>query len=85
MVIAAGLLGSAVNVLQGVKVLPGSTAPFFDISGVLSDQSGVGAFLRGLFGYNATPTALQFGVWLVFLLVAVLFWNRSYSAAARPA
>lgn len=85
-VIAAGLLGSAVNILQGVKLLPGTTAPLFDVSGVLSDQSGAGAFLRGLFGYNATPTPLQFALWLAFLVVAVVLWNRSYTAAAvRPA
>lgn len=78
-VIAAGLLGSAVNMLQSVGVLPGSTAPLFDISNVLSDQGGLGAFLRGLFGYNATPTPPQFAMWLIYLLIAFYFWRRGYA------
>ncbi|MEX6505489.1 FTR1 family protein [Jiella sp. M17.18] len=82
-VVAAGLLGSAINTLQGVHLLPGTIAPLFDLSGVLPDRDGVGAFLRGLFGYNATPTPLQFAVWAAFLAVAVVLWNRAY--AARPA
>jgi high-affinity iron transporter len=80
-VIAAGLLGSAVNMLQGQGVIPGGSAPLFDISGIVSDQGGVGAFLRGLFGYNATPTAAQFALWALYLIVAVWLWRRGYAAA----
>ncbi|GAB5377935.1 MAG: FTR1 family protein [Acuticoccus sp.] len=81
-VIAAGLLSSATNILQGVGILPGPTDPLFDISGILSDQGGFGEFLRGLFGYNASPTPLQFGVWLAFLVVAVGLWWRAYAQKA---
>jgi high-affinity iron transporter len=82
-VIAAGLLGSAVNVLQAQGVIPGGTTPLFDISGVLSDTTGVGMFLRGLFGYNATPTADQFVLWALYLAVAVWLWRRGYAARAK--
>lgn len=83
-IIAAGLLSSATNILQGLSVLPGPLEPLFDISGILSDQGGVGGFLRGLFGYTATPTPLQFTVWVVFLGVAVFLWQRSYAQSAAP-
>ncbi|MCB8838182.1 FTR1 family protein [Aurantimonas sp. VKM B-3413] len=84
-VVAAGLLGSAVNTLQGVDILPGSITPLFDLSGILPDQDGIGAFLRGLFGYNASPTLLQFAVWIAFLVNAIVLWSRSYtSTPARP-
>jgi high-affinity iron transporter len=81
-VIAAGLLGSAVNTLQGVGVFPGPTAPLFDISSVLADNSGVGIFLRGLFGYNSSPTPPQFGLWAAYLVVAVIVWWRGYARKA---
>lgn len=81
-VIAAGLLGSAVNMLQTVGIVPGSTSPLFNISAALPDTSGLGAFLRGLVGYNATPTTGQFGLWAVYLLVAVMLWRRTYAAKA---
>jgi high-affinity iron transporter len=83
LVIAAGLLGSAVNMLQSAGIVPGSTTPLFDVSGVLSDQGGVGAFLRGLFGYNATPTAAQFLLWALYLAVAIALWRRGYAAKAK--
>lgn len=82
LVIAAGLLGSSVNMLQSAGVLAGSTAPLFDISTILPDTSGVGAFLRGLVGYNATPTAAQFALWALYLAAAVVLWRRSYAAKA---
>ena len=81
-VIAAGLLGSAVNMLQSANVVPGSTTPLFDISGILPDTSGLGVFLRGLFGYNASPTAPQFAFWALYLAIAVLFWRRGYAGKA---
>jgi high-affinity iron transporter len=82
-VIAAGLLGSAAAQLQGQGVLPIGAGQLFDISGVLSDTSGVGSFLRGLFGYNATPTAAQFALWALYLIVAIWLWRRGYAAPAK--
>jgi high-affinity iron transporter len=81
-VIAAGLLGSAINVMQNARIAPGSTAPLFDLSGFLSDGSGLGLFLRGLFGYNATPTLAQFTFWAGYLAIALLLWRRGYAAKA---
>ncbi len=81
-VIAAGLLGSAVLTLQGVNLFPGPTTPLFDVSNVLSDTNGVGIFLRGLFGYNSSPTAPQFGLWAAYLVVAVIIWWRGHAKKA---
>ncbi len=81
-VIAAGLLGSAIATLQGAGFRLGPAAPLFDVSSILPDTSGVGVFLRGLFGYNATPTPPQFALWAVYLVVAVLLWRRGNAAKA---
>ena len=82
LVIAAGLLGSAVAMLQSAGFHLGPSAPLFDISAVLPDTSGLGVFLRGLFGYNATPTPPQFALWAAYLLIAVVLWRRGYAAKA---
>ncbi|MEJ0098114.1 MAG: FTR1 family protein [Bauldia sp.] len=81
-VIAAGLLGSAVAMLQSAGFKLGPATPLFDISSVLPDTTGVGVFLRGLFGYNATPTPPQFALWALYLIVAVVLWRRGYAAKA---
>ena len=81
-IIAAGLLGSAINVLESARLLPWPTAPLFDVSGILSDGWGPGLFLRGLFGYNSSPTAPQFAVWAAYLVVALAFWRRGYAGKA---
>lgn len=80
-VVAAGLLGSAVNQLQGLGLVPGPSAPLFDLSAILPDTAGPGVFLRGLFGYNATPTLQQFVPWALYLLAAVTFWRRDRARA----
>lgn len=81
-VIAAGLLGSSVNMMQSVGWIEILKTPLFDISHVLDDRGLFGTFLRALFGYNSSPTSLQFGSWLVYLAVAVALWRRGYARAA---
>lgn len=81
-VIAAGLLASSVNQLQVVGIAPGPVTPVFDISWLLSDSSGAGVFLRGLFGYNATPTGLQLASWGAYLVLALTIWSRGNARRA---
>lgn len=82
--IAAGLLSSATNIFQGLGYLPGPLTPLFDLSAVLPDTSGVGQFLRGLFGYSASPSPLQFAVWFGFLSLSLTLWHRAYATSATP-
>ena len=70
LVIAAGLLGSSINLMQAVGWLPIGLARAFDISFLLGDQQGLGLFLRALFGYNASPSWLQFAVWVGYLALS---------------
>jgi len=82
-VIAAGLFSSGINLMQAVEWLPTLDAPLFDISFLLDDRGGVGLFIRALFGYNASPTLLQFAGWVSFLGAFVYFWRQAY--APQPA
>lgn len=73
LVVAAGLLADAVENLQTLGVLPGAGQVLWRTSW-LSETSGVGDVLHGILGYASAPTALQFGVWAVFLVMGLLFF-----------
>ncbi|WCE32499.1 FTR1 family iron permease [Vibrio sp. SCSIO 43137] len=80
-IIAAGLLSSAINMLQAAHVLPIVYAQVFDISHILDDRGVFGTFLRALFGYNSSPGLLQLMVWMGYMLVFTLFWKKGYKQA----
>jgi len=77
-IIAAGLLSSAINMLQSADILPIFYTAIFDISHILDDQGVFGTFLRALFGYNSSPNLLPLIIWLVYLATFSLFWRRGY-------
>jgi len=80
-IIAAGLLSSAVNMLQAAHVLPIIHAQLFDVSHILDDRGVFGTFLRALFGYNSSPGLLQISIWTMYMLVFIRFWQKGYKAA----
>lgn len=82
-IIAAGLLSSAINMLQAAGVIDFWREPVFNISHVLDDQGVFGTFLRALFGYNASPAGLQLTVWGAYLLIFITLWHRGYRQHAR--
>jgi high-affinity iron transporter len=85
-VVAAGLFAYAIHELQEAGWFPflGSTA--FDVSATLPDDSGIGAVLRGLVGYNADPTVLEVFAWLGYIVVVGTLYLRPVPVpASRPA
>lgn len=81
-IIAAGLLASAVNMMQAAGLVPVMAERLFDISSILDDRGTFGTFLRALFGYNSSPTVLQFSTWIAYLGTLLVFWNRAYAEEA---
>lgn len=77
-IIAAGLLSSAINMLQAAELLPVIHAQVFDISHILDDRGVFGTFLRALFGYNSSPSLLQLSTWVLYMSLFSVMWNRSY-------
>ncbi len=82
--IAAGLLGTAVGKLQGLGFLPMGT-PMWDTSFLLDDGGGIGGFLGGLMGYRARPSGLEVTAYLGYLLVAGMLVFGAPLAAQRRA
>ncbi|MDQ4006194.1 MAG: FTR1 family iron permease [Actinomycetota bacterium] len=84
LVVAAGLFAYGIHEFQELGWLAGEDSKAFDISGVLSDEGGVGAFLRALFGYNADPSVLEFGAWLAYLVITGFLFFRPTRAKSIP-
>jgi high-affinity iron transporter len=76
LVVAAGLLAFSVHELQEAGWLPFLTAQAYDTSGALSHESGIGAILRALIGYNATPSVLEVLAWAGYLIVTGTLYFR---------
>jgi high-affinity iron transporter len=84
-VVAAGLFAFAVHELQEAGWLPLLEQTAFDVSATLPDDSGIGAVMRGLVGYNADPTVLEVIAWLGYLVVVgALYMRPVASVASRP-
>lgn len=76
LVVAAGLLAFAVHELQEAGWLPFLTTQAFDTSSTLSHETGVGAILRALVGYNSMPSVLEVLAWAGYLIVAGTLYFR---------
>ena len=85
--IAAGLLSGAVHEFIEIGAIGFATGPAYDISSVLSDESGVGSFLHALVGYRSAPELLALVVHIGYLVLVFSVYLRPMRlapAAVRP-
>ena len=84
--IAAGLLSKGIHEFIEIGALGNGpwTATAFDISGVLSHDTGIGAFLRALFGYSAAPEILTLGVHLTYVVAILALYLRPVRRSSPP-
>jgi high-affinity iron transporter len=87
-VFAAGLLAHATHEFQEAGLLPTVIEHLWNTNSAVSENSHFGKFLTALFGYNGDPSALEVGVWLIYLGTALAFflrplisWSRTPAAA----
>jgi high-affinity iron transporter len=76
--IAAGLLSHGIGEFIEIGALGSGpwTVTAFDISGFLSDEVGVGAFLRAIFGYSAAPAILTLVAHVAYLVAVLALYLR---------
>ena len=77
--IGAGMIMQATMLLEQVDWLP-SGEPLWDSSGLLSEQSVAGELLYAVFGYEATPGAVQVVLYSasLLLMLAVWWWSMHF-------
>jgi high-affinity iron transporter len=73
-VLAAGLAAHGVHELQEASVLPMTVEHIWDTNAALDEGSGVGEFLKTLFGYNGNPSLLEFTVWATYLGIGLTLY-----------
>lgn len=78
LIIAGGLFGSAVSMMQASELIPTYIPVIYDISYILDDRGLVGTFLRALFGYNSSPSFVHLVSWSLYMLTAIMLWKKSY-------
>jgi high-affinity iron transporter len=69
--LAAGMASQAVGFLQQGGYLGGMTAPLWDTSAVLPQDSILGRLLRGLIGYTDSPTGPQLLAYCATIVVII--------------
>jgi high-affinity iron transporter len=76
--IAAGLLSKGLHEFIEIGALGSGpwTATAYDISAVVSDASGIGAFLRALFGYSAAPEILTLLAHVTYVVTILILYLR---------
>ena len=84
--IAAGLLSKAIHEFIEIGAFGSGpwTATAFDLNGVLSDADGIGAFLRAIFGYSATPELLTLLVHVAYVVVVLGLFLRPLPPRVPP-
>ncbi|MGA9162623.1 MAG: iron uptake transporter permease EfeU [Actinomycetota bacterium] len=81
-VIAAGLFAAGIHELQEAGWLPLLERTAYDVTSSLPDESGAGAIVRGLIGYNADPTVLEVIAWFAYLLAVGALYLRPIAVAS---
>ena len=73
---AAGLVAHGIHELEEASLLPPLIEHVWDVNYILSEQSGVGAFLKVLFGYNGNPSLLEVAAYGIYLsALAAVGWR----------
>lgn len=83
-IIAAGLLAYGLHELQEAGLVPLLEATAYDLSATLTDDTGLGAVLRGLVGYHDSPSILEVVAWLAYIAVVGGSFLRPAAVASAP-
>ena len=80
---AAGLIARGFHEFEEAKIVNGIINPLFDVSNVLSNNSLIGSFLKGMFGYNSSPSLLEVMVYASYLLGIFYLYKKVESSTIR--
>jgi high-affinity iron transporter len=83
--IAAGLLSHAIHEFVEVGIITVGTQTAYDVSTILPDDTGVGQFLRAIFGYSARPEAITLIAHVAYVVTVLALYLRPLSPPAAKA
>lgn len=70
---AAGFVLHSIGLLYQIDILPSANL-LWDLNFLINENSELGRFLTAFFGYDATPTFLQFIIYIVVLVVPLAIY-----------
>ena len=74
--IAAGMLSGAVHELEEAGVLPIIISHVWDITSFLNNESGIGVFLKAVFGYQPAPSLSEIASYVVYLSTSLFLYLK---------
>jgi len=80
---AAGLVARSFHEFQESKLVNGIITPLFDINNVLNEKGFIGSFLKGMFGYNASPSLLEVIAYGSYLVLIFYLYRRIESSKVK--
>lgn len=84
LVVAAGILAGSVKALHEAGIWNHLQQTAFDVSGILPADSPLGTVFAGIFGYLDRPAVGEFGAYLIFLVVSLVWFLMPPPAETRP-
>ena len=82
LVVASGLLGYSIHEFVELGFVPAIISPVYDLSQTLPHTEGLGAALRALVGYSATPELSALLMHIGYLTVGLVLYLRPVQRAA---
>ncbi len=73
---AAGMLATAIGKLVAAGFVPGLIEPVWNTSWLLDEGRMVGSLVKGLFGYRSSPSLIQLLVYLAYFPLVYLILRR---------
>jgi len=80
---AAGLLAHGIHEFQEAGYLPIFVEHVWDMNSFIDEKSTLGAFLKGIFGYNGNPSLLEIVSYPLYLSVALFYFMRPITTHNR--
>lgn len=80
---AAGLLAHGIHEFQEAGIFPIVLEEVWNTNGVLSEQAGLGSFLKALFGYNGNPELLEVLSYFTYLVGVLWIYFRPAREPSR--
>ena len=84
LLVAAGLAAGAIRAFHEAGLWNHFQDVAFDLSNVLTTHSLTGTLLEGIFGYQETPSVSEVGVWILYLIPALVLYVMPTRSGSQP-